>query len=173
METTETNKLVPDRRDMQANVFTGVLSAVMALVTGCVSNATDQTKQVETRLTVESKAPYVARVEVENIGGQPVSLLKWYFRKDGLMPFELFVLERDGRRIRYVGSYAKLPGVPTQDDYFVIKPGEKASIEFSLEQFYKLTPGTYSAQYTVSHPQLLGGVIRTISNRTTFTVAAK
>lgn len=60
---------------------------------------------------------------------------------------DLFVVERNGKRIEYIGKLVfRTP--PTRDDWIRLEPGETLSMVFDLATAYDITePGVYTVRY--------------------------
>jgi peptidyl-Lys metalloendopeptidase len=88
----------------------------------------------------------LVRFTATNTTGRARSLYLW---STPLVEVEhdLFVVQRDGERVPYLGIEAKR-GPATKDDFRVLRPGESASTMVELSALYDMgKPGVYTVQY--------------------------
>lgn len=94
----------------------------------------------------EAEEPVTVRFTLTNTTSAPITILKWHTPLEGFNS-DMFVVERDGRRVPYVGREVKR-GAPGPEDYVTIEPGRSVSADLDLSEGYALAePGRYQAQY--------------------------
>src|SRR4029077_18155364 len=83
---------------------------------------------------------------IENNGVDSVHILGWATPLEEVTA-NIFVVEQNGRRARYIGPYYKR-SEPTAEDYFELKQGEARAIEVDLTAYYDMAAGgSYSVAY--------------------------
>lgn len=99
-------------------------------------------------LTPRARAQDALRVRytVKNDGGETVRLLKWATPLEGRFNARLFEVEKDGKKVAYIGRLVKREN-PTEADFETLEPGASASAELDLSQGYALgEPGHYTVR---------------------------
>lgn len=90
--------------------------------------------------------PVVVRFTLTNTTGAPITILKWHTPLEGF-DSDMFDVERDGRRVLYIGREVKR-GAPEPEDYLTIQAGSSVSAEIDLSKGYALSEaGGYRARY--------------------------
>lgn len=80
-----------------------------------------------------------------NISDKAVYVLKWHTPLEGFYN-DIFNIVKDGKRVGYIGPMVKR-GMPTPDDYIMLKPGESANATLDLATAYEIyDTGQYSVQ---------------------------
>lgn len=91
----------------------------------------------------------VIHVLIENLGKNPVKVLKWYTPAEDVEE-PLFAVISDNKAVEYTGAHYKRPAA-TGSDYVVLKAGESFTRDVDLGQYYDLTStGNYSVIYDVA-----------------------
>lgn len=127
------------------------LALLLLLTAGPVLAQPRETAGVAARLEAvaeraEAEEPVTVRFTLTNTTSAPITVLKWHTPLEGFNS-DMFVVERDGRRVPYVGREVKR-GAPGPEDYVTIEPGQSVSADLDLSEGYALAErGRYQAQY--------------------------
>ncbi len=99
-------------------------------------------------------------VTFTNNARHAVRLLAWY-APAGELEEDLFVLERDGQPVEFIGPHYKRP-TPEEADYVTVPPGKSVTRKVDLTNFYDLSQtGNYSVRYAIELMQ--PGARKTVS----------
>src|SRR5258708_5786074 len=89
--------------------------------------------------------PVTVRFTLTNQSGETLQVLKWHTPLEGFKS-NLFRVEHDGKRARYIGALLKR-GVPKPADYASLAPGQSLKGDLDLSKGYDLSaPGHYTLQ---------------------------
>jgi len=77
---------------------------------------------------------------IENQSSDSVHILSWGTPLGDEMTANLFRVEQNGVRARYIGAMVKR-AEPTEEDYFELKPGQSRAIDVDLSAYYDLRNG--------------------------------
>ena len=95
------------------------------------------------------------RFRIENQGNESIHILSWGTPLGDEMTANLFSVEQNGVRARYIGAYYKR-SAPTEDDYFELKPGESRAVEVDLTAYYDMrNGGAYEVSYVPHGGELI------------------
>jgi hypothetical protein len=109
-------------------------------------------KGPELKVTLSALEPGNSHVlfTMTNISDKPVSILRWTTPFSSTLEGDMFVVTRQGKNQRRVGYSGRLVkrGGPTNDDYFVLQPGESLSREIDVLFGYAARiAGKYTIQF--------------------------
>ncbi|HEY0782087.1 MAG TPA: M35 family metallo-endopeptidase [Thermoanaerobaculia bacterium] len=89
--------------------------------------------------------PVTLRFTLTNPTAETLQVLKWHTPLEGFKS-DLLRVERDGRRVRYIGPLLKR-GQPRPQDYVTLAAGQSVKAELDLAKGYDLSaPGHYTVQ---------------------------
>lgn len=95
---------------------------------------------------VQGNGQVFVQVAITNVSSQPVRVAPSQLPAEELDE-ALFVVERDGQLVEYVGPHVKR-GAPTDEEMLVIAPGQTVRYDVEISQAYDLTrDGTYTIAY--------------------------
>ncbi|MEA2559749.1 MAG: peptidyl-Lys metalloendopeptidase [Acidobacteriota bacterium] len=138
-----------------ARNLTYFFATFLLLASGPVPAQEAQAAEVTARLEAlvpeaGAEEPVTVRFTLTNVTGRPITFLKWFTPLEGF-DSDMFVVERDGRAVLYIGREVKR-SAPGPEDYVTIEPGGSVSVELDLSEGYALSePGQYRAQYRAQY----------------------
>jgi len=89
------------------------------------------------------------RVTVENVSDHPLHILRWHLPLEE-MGREMFLVERDGERLPYLGKLIKR-AAPQASDYLALDPGEAIEATVDLATAYDFSSaGVYLVRFRLS-----------------------
>jgi peptidyl-Lys metalloendopeptidase len=128
------------------------IAAVILAVNGHVKDLRVNVIPMQTRFAAAQNVNVI--LKYSNVGGDTMSIYKWYLPEKGLNdPF--FEVTRDGERVQYVGPLVKRRA-PTAEDVISLTPGMTLSAVVQLSSVYNMTQsGNYVVQYKMNADQVL------------------
>jgi len=88
-----------------------------------------------------------------NDSDQSMRILKWHTPLDGIKS-DMFHVEYEGKKAVYLGPIYKR-GVPTEDDYLTLQPGETVTEKVDFHETYDIAEaGQYNVRYKTEHLQV-------------------
>ena len=98
------------------------------------------------RSTFAAADPVSVTLTITNSGRGTLRMLRWQ-GPSAQLEEPLFAVSREGKAVQYLGAHYKRPPA-TEEDLLSIAPGQSASQEISLSNFYDFsTTGSYSIRY--------------------------
>jgi len=92
---------------------------------------------------------------IENQGSDSIHILSWGTPLGDEMTANLFRVEQNGVRARYIGAMVKR-AEPTEEDYFELKPGQSRTVDVDLSAYYDLrNGGAYEVSYAPHSGELI------------------
>jgi hypothetical protein len=150
------------------------LVSSMLLSAGCAKESANDVRSESSDITcslqVDTSSPqHPAKVTVLNVSTHVVYLYNVFLPRDGLSLTNLFIVRHGANRVSYRGALAKLPGQPSKNDFIALGPHREVSTTIPLASNYDIsTPGGYTVQYSIVHPQPDGGTLPVASNEVSF-----
>ena len=109
-------------------------------------------------------------VTISNASRNSVRMLKWFTPAEGVEE-PLFVVQRDGQPVSYIGAVYKRPAI-TGADYLTLKAGESLTRTVNLADFYDLSgSGQYQVSYSVASYNLFSEKSNSFKTRDMLTSA--
>ncbi|MCP4008736.1 MAG: hypothetical protein GY726_04380 [Proteobacteria bacterium] len=109
-------------------------------------NATQEKSQAQS---------FTLRYSIENTSDQVLYVLSWRTPLADELASNMFVVQRDGVDVPYIGKLVKR-GPPQLEDYETIEPGQTIKTSFDLSQLYEMKEtGDYTIQYQLTTGDIL------------------
>jgi peptidyl-Lys metalloendopeptidase len=128
------------------------IAATIMAINGDVQDLRVSVISVQTRFAAVQNVNVI--LKYSNIGGDTMSIYKWYLPERGLSD-PLFEVTRNGERVEYVGPLFKRRA-PRAEDLISLAPGMTVSAAIQLSSVYNMTQsGNYIIQYKMKADQVL------------------